>query len=182
MDLDSLLCSDRLRLSRLPLLHFLLLCFRSNCQKFFDPNVTDYACRSLIDFSFSYWSLLSKVKKISQMTSIDNWSDYIDKPLNSWANVARAECLQGEPSFMKALRGSDEGSRRSFLRECQGYLLEFLKCLGASSYAKSQLLECRYVVGWWRWIRRGALPRPRSLSSGVRESGWCIAGCCNERV
>ena len=52
---------------------------------------------------------MSKVKKISQSPSIDNWSDYIDKPLNSSANVTASECLQGQPSFMKALSGLDEG-------------------------------------------------------------------------
>ena len=83
VDLDSLLCSDRLGLPRLSLLHVLLLCFRSNCKKLFESDVTDYPCRSFSDFSFFYWSLLSKVKKISQLPSIDNWSDYIDKSLNS---------------------------------------------------------------------------------------------------
>ena len=148
VDLDSLLCSDRLGLPRLALLHVLLLCFHSNCQKLFDSSVTDYSCRSFSDYCFFYWSLLSKVKKTSQLPSIDNWSEYIDKPLNSWTNVAGAECLQGEPSIMKAMRGLDDGSRRSFLKECQGFLLEFLKCLGASSYAKSRVarsLSCLSV-------------------------------------
>ena len=79
------------------------------------------------------------MKKISQLPSVDNWSDYIDKPLNSWANVTASECLQGEPSIMKALRGFDESPRRVFRREFQGYLLEFLKVLGSCSYAKSSV-------------------------------------------
>ena len=148
VDLDSLLCSDRLGLPRLALLHVLLLCFRSNCKRLFESDVADYACRSFTDFCFFYWSLLSKVKKISQLPSIDNWSDYIDKPLNSWANVTASECLQGEPSIMKALRGFDESLRRAFLRESQGYLLEFLKVLGSCSYAKSRIarsLSCLSV-------------------------------------
>ena len=120
VDLDSLLCSDRFGLPRLALLHVLVLCFRSNCKKLFESDVTDYPCRSFSDFCFLYWSLLSKVKKISQLPFIDNSSDYIDKPLNSWANVTASECLQGEPSLMKALRGLDVGLRRTFLRECQG--------------------------------------------------------------
>ena len=148
VDLDSLLCSDRLGLPRLALLHVLLLCFLSNCKKLFESGVADYACRSFTDFRFFYWSLLSKVKKISQLPTIDNWSDYIDKPLNSWANVTASECLQGESSLMNALRGLDEGPRRSFLRECQGYFLKFLQVLGSCSYAKSRIarsLSCLSV-------------------------------------
>ena len=38
------------------------------------------------------------MKKISQLPSFDNWSDYIDKLLNNCANVTASECLQGEPS------------------------------------------------------------------------------------
>ena len=126
VDLDSLLCSDRSCLPRLALLHVVLLCFRANCKKFFDANVRDYACRSFTDFCFFYWSLLSKVKKVSQLPSVDDWFDYIDKPLNSWANVPVGECLQGELSIQKTLRGFEESPRRSFLRECQSYLLELL--------------------------------------------------------
>ena len=148
VDLDSLLCSDRLGLPRLALLHVVLLCFRANCKKFFDSNVRDYACRSFTDFCFFYWSLLSKVKKVSQLPSVDDWFDYIDKPLTSWANVPVGECLQGELSIQKALRGFEESPRRSFLRECQGYLLELLKQLSSSSYANSRIarsLSCLSV-------------------------------------
>ena len=73
------------------------------------------------------------------MPSIDNWFDYIDMPLNSWASVTAAECLQSEPSIMKAVRGFEDAPRRSFLRECQGYLLELLKLLGASSFIESRI-------------------------------------------
>ena len=139
VDLDSLLCSDRLGLPRLALLHVVLLCFRANCGRLFDSAIRDYACRSFTDCCFFYWSLLSKVKKLSQLPSIDNWFDYIDKPLNSWASVTAAECLQSEPSIMKAVRGLEDAPRRSFLRECQGYLLELLKLLGASSFIKSRI-------------------------------------------
>ena len=139
VDLDSLLCSDRLGLPRLALLHVVLLCFRSNCKKQFESSVRDYGCRNFSDFCFFYWSLLSKVKKVSQLPSIDNWSEYVSKPLNSWANVTVAECLQGEPSILKAIRGLDDAPRRSFLRECQGYLLELLKQLGSSPYAHSRI-------------------------------------------
>ena len=127
IDLDSLLFSDRLGLHRLALLHVVLLCFRSNFKKQFESSVLDYGCRNFSDFCFFYWSLLSKVKKVSQLPSIDNWSEYVSKPLNSWANVTVAECLQGEPSILKALRGLDDAPRRPFLRQCQGYLLELLK-------------------------------------------------------
>ena len=120
VDLDSLLCSDRLGLPRLALLHVVLLCFRSNCKKQFESSVRDYGCRNF-----------------SQLPSIDKWSEYVSKPLNSWANVTVAECSQGEPSILKALRGLDESPRRSFLRECQGCLLELLKQLSSSPYAHS---------------------------------------------
>ena len=139
VDLDSLLCSDCLGLPRLALLHVVLMCFRSNCKKQFESSVRDYGCRNFSDFCFFYWSLLSKVKKVSQLPSIDNWSEYASKPLNSWANVTVAECLQGEPSILKALRGLDEALRRSFLSEYQGCLLELLKQLGSSPYAHSRI-------------------------------------------
>ena len=79
------------------------------------------------------------MKKVSQLPSTDDWSEYISKPLNSWANVAVAECLLGEPSILKSLRGFEDAPRRSFLRECQGYLLELLKHLDSSSYANSRV-------------------------------------------
>ena len=139
VDLDSLLCSDRLGLPRLDLLHVVLLCFRSNCKKQFESSVRDYGRRNFSDFCFFYWSLLSKVKKVSQLPSIDKWSEYVSKPLNNWANVTVAECLQGEPSILKALRGLDESPRRSFLRACQGCLLELLKQLSSSPYAHSRI-------------------------------------------
>ena len=49
------------------------------------------------------------------------------------------ECLQGELSIQKALRGFEESPRRSFLRECQSYLLELLKQLSSSAYANSRI-------------------------------------------
>ena len=52
VDLNSHLCSDRLGLSRLALLHLLLLCFRSICLKFFEPSVTDYS-ENLPVFAFT---------------------------------------------------------------------------------------------------------------------------------
>ena len=60
-------------------------------------------------------------------------------PRNSWASVTAAECLQSEPSVMKVLRGFEDGSRCSFLRECHGYLLELLKLIGSSFFVKSRI-------------------------------------------
>ena len=91
---------------------------------------------------------VSKMKKLSQVPIIDNWYDYTDMTLNSWASVTAAESLHSEPSVMKALRGFEGGSRRSFLRECHGYLLELLKLLGSSSFVKSRIarsLSCLSV-------------------------------------
>ena len=65
VDLDSLLCSDRLGLPRLVLFHVVVLWIRTNCAKLFDVSVKDYACKNFVDFCFFYWSLLSKVKKVS---------------------------------------------------------------------------------------------------------------------
>ena len=58
----------------------------------------------------------------------------------------------GEPSILKALRGWDDAPRRSFLRECQGCLLELLKQLRSSPYAFTdcpviELFECGHVIG-----------------------------------
>ena len=44
--------------------------------------------------SVSFTEILSKVKKVRQLPSIDRWFDYIDKPLTSWSNVTAAQCLQ----------------------------------------------------------------------------------------
>ena len=148
VDVDSLLCADRLGLPRLALLHVILLCYCSNFWKQQDPNVQDYACRNFTDFCFFYWSLLGKVKKISQLPSVDNWFEYIDQPLTNWANVTAAECLQSEPSIVAALRGFDDAPRRSFLRDCQVILLEFLTQLGSSAYANFRVarsLSCLSV-------------------------------------
>ena len=49
VDLDFLLCSDRLGLPRLALLHVVLLCFHANCGNLFDSAIRDYACRSFTD-------------------------------------------------------------------------------------------------------------------------------------
>ena len=40
---------------------------------------------------------------------------------------------------MKSLRGFEDAPQRSYLRECQGHLLELLKLLGASSCANSRV-------------------------------------------
>ena len=53
VELDSLLCSDRLGLPRLALLHVVLLCFRANCAKQFVSAIRDYACRSFTVVSFT---------------------------------------------------------------------------------------------------------------------------------
>ena len=135
VDLDSLLCSDRLGLPRLTLLHVILLCY---CSKFRKQQDSNYSCRNFTDFCF-YWSLLGKVKKISQLPSVDNWFEYIDQPLINWTNVTAAERLQSEPSIMAALRGFDDAPRQSVLRDFQVTLLEFLKQLGSSAYANSRV-------------------------------------------
>ena len=88
------------------------------------------------------------MKKVSQLPSVDNWFEYIDQPLTNWANVTAGECLQSEPSIMTALRGFDDAPRRTFLRECQGSLLELLKRLGSSTYCTSRVarsLSCLSV-------------------------------------
>ena len=73
------------------------------------------------------------------MPSIDDWAEDMSKPLNRWANVSIAECLQGKPSIIKALRGFEDTPRWTSLRECQSYLLELLKQLGSSAYAGSRV-------------------------------------------
>ena len=109
-----------------------------------------------------FWNFLSKVKKVSQLPSIDNWFEYVSKPL--LLNVCRSKTAslveivqtlylrvlrrvkswQGDSPFrgssiLKALRGFEDVPRRSFLRECQGYPLELLKQLGSSPYASSRI-------------------------------------------
>ena len=55
----------------------------------------------------------------------------------SVCNIAYTECLRGEPLVTVALSSCSDAFRRTFLRECQGFLLEFLKVLNQSAYAKS---------------------------------------------
>ena len=133
-------CCVPIVLDFLGLLYFTWCCcvFSPIVSASSSPRVQTLLAGILLTFAF-YWSLLSKVKKVSQLSSIDNWSEYISKPLNSWANITVAECLQGEPDILKSLRGFEDAPRRSFLRECQRYLLELLKLLGTSSYANSRV-------------------------------------------
>ena len=136
VDFDFLLCFDRLGLPRLSLLHVSGPLFPYELREDVRSSVRDYANRNFADFCFLYLSLLSKVKKVSQLPSIDQWFDYIEKPLTSWANVTAPEGLQGEPSIQRAQRGLDDTPRRSFLWECQSFLLESPKQLGSSAYAR----------------------------------------------
>ena len=76
------------------------------------------------------------MKKLSALPEIEAWSQYIGLPLTTWANIAYTECLRGEPLVTVSC---SDAFRRTFLRECQGFLLEFLKVLIQSAYAKSGL-------------------------------------------
>ena len=101
--------------------------------------ITDYSCRGYAEFCFFYWSLLSKVKKLSELPEIDDWSAYIGRPLTTWSTVSYIECLRTEPLFVTALVGCTEAVRKSFLRKGYGFLMEFLKVLNNSVFMDSRL-------------------------------------------
>ena len=97
----------------------------------------------------------------------------MSKPLISWANETAAECLQGEPSISKALRGFEGAPRRSLLRDCQGYLLDLLNQLGSGTYGSSRnsrLLRSLSVDMLLSRLRLGPVPGPCCMCTGVRQS------------
>ena len=79
--------------------------------------ITDYSCRGDTEFCFFYWSLFSKVKKLSELPEIDDWSAYIGRPLTTWSTVSYVECLRTEPlSFLFWLDALRLFASRSFER------------------------------------------------------------------
>ena len=138
-DLNQMVLSDAQVLPRLSLLHLLVSCFQANFQKLSAQDICDYSCRSYGEFCFFYWSVLSKVKKLSDLPDIDSWSEYIGRPLNTWPNVAYVDCFRGERIFGIAMTGFTDSRRRSFLRDCHGLLMEFLKVLARCPFVHSQL-------------------------------------------
>ena len=139
IDLGQVIVSDSYVLPHLSLLHVLVSCFQSNFEKQGDESVTDYSCRNYSEFCFFYWSLLSKVKKLAEMPSVEEWSSNIGRPLSTWSNLSFVDSLKSEPINVKALVRYSDTAKRSFLRECHGFLMEFLKVLNFSPYATSLL-------------------------------------------
>ena len=139
VDLGQVIVSDTYILPRLSLLHVLVFCFQSNFEAQSDKSITDYSCRNYAEFCFFYWSLLGKVKKLSDLPAIEEWSEYIGRPLSTWTNLSYIDCLRSELIVVKALGVCSDAVKRRFLRECHGFLMEFLKVLNASAYATSRL-------------------------------------------
>ena len=138
-DLSQMVLADDHILPRLCVLQVLVLCFMANFEKQFVMEITDYSCRNYSEFCFFYWSLLGKVRKLSELPEIDAWSEYVGKPLTTWSNLSYAECLVGEPIVVKALVGSTAALRRSFLREGHSLLMGFLRVLNESAFMNSRL-------------------------------------------
>ena len=93
----------------------------------------------------------------------------------SRTNVPVGECLQGEISIQKTLRGFEESPRRSFLRECQSYLLELLKQLSSSAYANSRIarsLSCLSVDMLLRGDADYVIRLFEDLVSCLQEAGY----------
>ena len=139
LDLNQMVLADAWVLPRLCVLHVVVVCFQANFEKQFLQEITDYSCRGYAEFCFFYWSLLSKVKKLSELPEIDDWSAYIGRPLTTWSTVSYVECLKTEPLFASVLAGSPEAIRKSFLREGYGFMMEFLKVLNSSCFMDSRL-------------------------------------------
>ena len=138
-DLGHIIVSSSLCLPRLCCLHIILLCYRANVVSEFDEEIQDGVCRSYTEFCFFYWSLLSKVKRLADLPVIENWSEYVGKPLTTWANVAAVECFRSEPVVVTATRGMSDVALRNFLKDCYGSFVEFIKVLGTSFFARSKL-------------------------------------------
>ena len=154
--MSRVLLTDSLVLPRLSLLHVLVACFQANFEKQSVTAVSDYSCRNYAEFCFFYWSLLSKVQKLSELPEIA-WSQYVGRLLNTWSNVPALECLRSEPIVMTALGGCGDTVKRSFLKECPNFLMEFLKALQ----------NCRGVIEPEWLFSRYAAPGRRGLYSGV---------------
>ena len=127
LDMSRVVVADSPVLPGLSLLHVLVACFQANFEKQFVTDVSDYSCRSFAEFCFFYWSLLSKVETLSELPKIEPWSQYVVRPLNTWSNDPASECLRSEPIVMSALGGCGDTVKRSFLKECHSFLMEYLK-------------------------------------------------------
>ena len=139
LDLSQMVLADARVLLRSFVLHVIVVCFLVNFEKQFIQEITDYSCRGNTEFWFFYWSLLSEVKKLSELPEIDDWSAYIGRPLTTWSTVSYVECLRTEPLFVSALAGCTEAVRKSFLREGHGFMMELLKVLNSSGFMDSRL-------------------------------------------
>ena len=128
-DLNQMVLADAQVLPRLSLLHLLVSCFHANFQKLAAHGNCDYKCRNYGEFCFFYWSILSKVKTLTDLPDIDSWSEYVGRSLNTWSNVAYVDCFRGERIIGIAMTGFTEARKRAFLRDCHGLLMEFLKVL-----------------------------------------------------
>ena len=93
VDLGHVIVSDTYILPRLSLLHVLVSCFPSNFETQSDKSVTDFSCWNYVEFCFFYWILLEKMKKLSELPAIEEWSEYVGRPLSTWANVSYIDCL-----------------------------------------------------------------------------------------
>ena len=82
-DLSQMVLADDHILPRLCVRQMLVLCFLSNFEKQFVAEVTEYSCRNYAELCFFYWSVLSKVEKLSELPEIDAWSEYVGKPLTT---------------------------------------------------------------------------------------------------
>ena len=111
LDLNQMILAGGRVLPRLCVLHVIVVCFQVNFEKQFMQEITDYSCRGYAEFCFFYWSLLSKVKKLSELPEIDDRSAYIGRPLTTWSTVLYIECLRTEPLFVTALAGCTEAVR-----------------------------------------------------------------------
>ena len=78
--------------------------------------VTDYSCRNYAELCCFYWSLLRKVKKLFELPGIEDWSEYICRPLATWSNLSYVDCLKSEPIVVKALGSCSDPVKRIFLR------------------------------------------------------------------
>ena len=186
-DLSQMVLADDQILPRLCVLEVLVLCFMANFEKQFVTEITDYSCRNYAEFCFFYWSLLNKVKKLSDLPEIDAWSDYVGKPLTTWPNLAYVECLAGEPIVVKALTGCTVTVRRSFLRESHSLLMSFLRVVNESAFMNSRVsssLSCFSSDMLLLGEESYAVELFRGLVAFYQECGRLTAveaeGSCNE--
>ena len=86
------------------------------------------------------------MKKLSDLTVIEGWSEYICRQLATWSILSYVDCLRSEPIVVKELGRCSGAVKHSFLRACQGFLILFFNVLNTSPYSTYRLASLASVA------------------------------------